>query len=86
MDRSADEDKSEGRQKGMKHQSTSGTVPMPPLPPASTSASIDTATMELLASWRTQDATDNPEELRIAEQELAAFKKAMNENRDNAAG
>ena len=57
---------------------------MPPLPQSSTPGSIDTATLELLASWRAQDATDNPEELRAAEQELAAFKKAMNENRDNA--
>ena len=67
----------------MKHQTTSGTEPMP-LPQPSTPGSIDTATLELLASWRAQDATDNPEELRAAEQELAAFKKTMNGNRENA--
>ena len=44
----------------------------------------DTATLELFAKWRVEDATDNPEELRKAEQELAEFKKAMNENRVQA--
>ena len=43
--------------------------------------SIDAATLELLASWRRQDATDDPEEIRAAEQELAEFKKAMNDAR-----
>ena len=43
--------------------------------------SIDTATLELLASWRIQDATTDPEQLRAAEKELEEFKKAMNENR-----
>jgi hypothetical protein len=38
-------------------------------------------TLELLAAWRIQDATDDPEEIRAAERDLAAFKKAMNENR-----
>lgn len=41
----------------------------------------DKRTIELLASWQHQDATDNPDELRTAENELAEFKKAMNENR-----
>jgi len=76
--------KAKGGPNTMKHQTTSGTEPMPPLPQPSTPGSIDTATLELLASWRAQDATDNPDELRAAEQELAAFKKAMNENRENA--
>jgi hypothetical protein len=43
--------------------------------------SIDTASLKLLASWRLQDATDDPEEVRAAEQELAEFKKAMNDAR-----
>jgi hypothetical protein len=43
--------------------------------------SIDTATLELLASWRRQDFTDNPEEVWAAEEELTQFKKAMNQNR-----
>lgn len=51
------------------------------MPPLAQPYTIDTATLELLASWRTQDATDNPEELRAAEQELADFKKAMNQRR-----
>ena len=42
---------------------------------------IDTATLELLAQWRREDATDDPEKIRAAEEELAEFKRAMNENR-----
>jgi hypothetical protein len=42
---------------------------------------IDTATLELLESWQRQDATDDPDEVSAAEQELAEFKKAMDENR-----
>jgi hypothetical protein len=42
---------------------------------------IDTATLELLARWRVQDATTDPEQIRAAEQELAEFKKALNESR-----
>ena len=43
--------------------------------------SIDTATLELLASWRVQDATEDQEEIRAAERELTQLKKAMNEAR-----
>jgi len=57
---------------------------MPTLPQSSAPGSIDTATLELLASWRAQDATDHPEDLRAAEQELADFKKAMNDNRTSS--
>jgi hypothetical protein len=42
---------------------------------------IDSVTLQLLRDWRLQDATDDPEEIRAAEQELAGFKKAMNANR-----
>lgn len=42
---------------------------------------IDTATIELLASWKAMDFTDNPEELRSAEQEVIEFQKVMNDNR-----
>jgi hypothetical protein len=55
--------------------------PTPPMAPPSAKGAIDTATLELLQGWRFQDATDNPEEIRAAEQELIEFKKAMNENR-----
>ena len=65
----------------MKHQTTPETAPLPPMAQPSNDSSIDTATLELLASWRRQDATDNPEEIRAAEQELAEFKRAMNDNR-----
>lgn len=51
---------------------------MPPSPPV---GGIDTATLELLEGWRQQDATTDPEQIRAAEQEIAEFKKAMNENR-----
>jgi hypothetical protein len=54
---------------------------MPPLAQPSNNNLIDAATLELLAKWRAEDATDDPEELREAEQELAEFKKTMNENR-----
>jgi len=42
---------------------------------------VDSATLELLAAWRLEDATDDPEAIEAAEQELAEFKEAMNENR-----
>ena len=55
------------------------TMPRPAEAPGR--GSVDTATLELLARWRAQDATSDPEQLRAAEQELAAFKKALNESR-----
>ena len=42
---------------------------------------IDTATLELLAAWKAEDATTDPEKLREADEEVAEFKKAMNDNR-----
>jgi hypothetical protein len=63
----------------MKQPSTSQPVQPPPQPQVL--GSVDTATLELLAAWRAQDATTDPEQLRAAAEELAAFKKAMNENR-----
>jgi hypothetical protein len=42
---------------------------------------IDTETLELLEAWAREDATDDPEKLKAAQQELDEFKKAMNENR-----
>jgi hypothetical protein len=68
----------------MKHQTTPEANPVPPLAEPSNNNPIDTATLELFAKWRAEDATDDPEELRKAEQELAEFKKAMNENRAQA--
>jgi hypothetical protein len=68
----------------MKHQAIPETNPMPPLAQPSNNNPIDTATLELFAKWRAEDATDDPEELRAAEKELAEFKKAMNENRAHA--
>src|ERR1700722_12670203 len=41
---------------------------------------IDTATLELLAAWRAGDSTTDPEKLHEAD-EVAEFKKAMNEHR-----
>jgi hypothetical protein len=43
--------------------------------------SVDTATLELLASWKAEDATTDPELIRAAEDEVSEFMKAMNENR-----
>jgi hypothetical protein len=50
----------------------------------SNDGTIDTPTVELLASWRLQDATDDAAVLRAAERDLGEFKQAMNENRTRA--
>lgn len=71
-------DKNERHAAQMKQPSTpQRSMPLTPPP----SGSIDTATLNLLAAWRHQDATTDPEQIRAAEEELAEFKKAMNENR-----
>jgi hypothetical protein len=49
--------------------------------PSRVEPTIDTATLDLLAAWEAEDATSDPEKLREADEELAEFKKAMNENR-----
>jgi hypothetical protein len=66
--------------KDMKHQTPDATI-TPPVAQPSNNGSVDTVTLELLRTWRLQDATDNPEEVRAAEEEISAFMKAMNENR-----
>jgi hypothetical protein len=68
----------------VKHQTIPETNPTPPLAPRPNNNPIDMATFELFAKWRAEDATDDPEELRKAERELAEFKKAMNGNRAQA--
>jgi hypothetical protein len=66
----------------MKHQTKwPDEAAPPPIAQSSQNGSIDRATLELLASWLIEDATKNPEEIQTAEQELAEFKRAMNENR-----
>jgi hypothetical protein len=45
---------------------------------------VDRATLELLAAWRAEDATTDPEEIRAAADELAEFKRSMNESRVSA--
>jgi hypothetical protein len=40
------------------------------------------AAIALLRSWREQDATDDPEEIRKAEKELEEFKQNINANRE----
>jgi hypothetical protein len=64
----------------MKQQTPERTA-TPPVAQPSNNRSVDTATLELLRSWRILDATDNTEELRAAEDEISAFKRAMNESR-----
>ena len=64
----------------MKQPTTSQPITPPP-PFAPSNGSVDTATLELLAAWKAEDATTDPEKLREADEEIAAFKKAMNENR-----
>lgn len=56
----------------------------PPLAPSSDPGVIDRGTLQLLEAWRDQDATDKPDEVSAAEQELAEFKRAMNESRAHA--
>jgi hypothetical protein len=67
----------------MEHRTTSPSEAglTPTIAQPSTNGSIDSATIELLAKWRREDATQNEEDVRAAEQDLAEFKKAMNENR-----
>jgi len=62
----------------MKQPSTIEPASAPPPPPT---GFVDTATLELLATWKAEDATTDPEKLRAADEEVAEFKKAMNENR-----
>jgi hypothetical protein len=64
----------------MKHQTTSEATPVLP-PEHSTNGSVDTATLELFASWRLEDANATPEQIRAAQQDLQNFKRAMNETR-----
>lgn len=70
----------------MKHQTKSSIeiASAPPTRQASAENPIDSATLELLESWRFQDATSDPEELRAAEQELTEFRAAMNSARAEA--
>jgi hypothetical protein len=63
----------------MKRRTTPEKIEIPPATEPSTAGPIDTATIELLAKWRVEDATDDPEEVRLAEQELAQFKQSMNQ-------
>ena len=42
------------------------------------------ASIALLQSWLEEDATDDPDELRQAEAELEAFKRAINAERERA--
>ena len=64
----------------MKQPSTIQSANVPP-PQMAQMGAIDAATLELLAAWKAEDATTDPEKLRQADEEVAEFKKAMNENR-----
>ena len=48
---------------------------LPPPQPVSGNDAIGTATLELLASWRLQDATTDPEQIRAAEQEPSSRRR-----------
>ena len=58
----------------MKQASKIQPVSAPPPP--------NTATLELLAAWKAEDATTDPEKLREADEEVTEFMKAMNRNRE----
>jgi len=51
------------------------------LPPQAPSGQIDTATLELLARWKAEDATQDPEAIPAAEREVSEFKQSINANR-----
>jgi hypothetical protein len=57
------------------------TTPKPPTPQVSAHSSIDTATLKLLARLESRGCDEDLVELRQADEEVAAFMKAMNENR-----
>jgi hypothetical protein len=44
-------------------------------------APIDYVTIAILEAWKRMDATNDPELIRAADEELEEFKRAMNENR-----
>lgn len=52
------------------------------LPPVESEGDVrNAASIALLQSWLAEDATDDPSEIRRAEEELAEFKRSMNANR-----
>jgi len=51
------------------------------LPPAQDE---NAASIALLESWLTEDATDDPDEVQQAQEELEAFKRAINAERERA--
>ncbi|MCC6443117.1 MAG: hypothetical protein IT210_06620 [Armatimonadetes bacterium] len=52
------------------------------LPPGLESEA-NASSIALLRSWLEEDATENPEEIASAEEELRAFKEAVNAERDS---
>jgi hypothetical protein len=54
---------------------------VPPIGSSLQPDAIDTETLALLESWAREDATDDPEKLRMARKELDEFMRAMNDNR-----
>jgi hypothetical protein len=61
-----------------------GELPPQPPPIAPAAPEIDRTTLQLLARWKAEDATNDPAEVRAAEIELAEFKEAMNQSRIRA--
>jgi hypothetical protein len=58
-----------------------GTITTVYLPPAQDE---NAASMALLQSWLAEEATDDPDEMRQAQEELDAFKRAINAEREQA--
>ena len=65
----------------MKQQNISEHSAMPPAAPPASAGPVDTATLELLAKWKQEDATQCLEEILAAERELNEFKHTLNESR-----
>jgi hypothetical protein len=66
---------------GMKQPTTVENMPIQAAPGA-----IDTATLDLLAKWKAEDATTDPTAIQAAEREVSEFKRAMNANRAESGG
>ena len=59
-------------------------VPVPTAQQSTPRGPINYELLELLTKWQAEDATDDPELIRIAEQELDEFMNALNRNRIEA--
>jgi len=67
----------------MRDQTVAENAQVPPLGQP-LSVPVDTATLQLLSQWKQEDTTENPDEVRAAEDEIRDFKRALNESRSQS--